>query len=62
MKIGQILSGDIKRELYSKAQRKRNKVKADPLKEKLSDSTLKDLMGINRDTYARRRGGAIGRK
>lgn len=43
-----------------KMRRKRNKKKVpkDPLKEKLSMSDLKQLMGMNRDTYVRR-GGTI---
>jgi hypothetical protein len=50
-------------QLRKKKKRRRNKriAKKDPLKEKLSLSDLKQLMGMNRDRYERR-GGSIRRK
>jgi predicted nuclease with TOPRIM domain len=50
-------------QMRKKKRRKKNKSKTtkDPLKEHLSMSDLKQLMGMNRDRYERR-GGSIRRK
>jgi len=57
-KIGEILSGDTKKELYKKAKRKRKKKK----KENLSFKDIESLMGVHRDRYGRGRGGAMRQK
>ncbi|WP_440705921.1 hypothetical protein [Heyndrickxia oleronia] len=46
------------KELIREGRQKNSKCKS----ERLSDSEIKDLMGVNRDIYRRGKGGAIRRK
>lgn len=46
------------KDLIKESRRKNNKQKS----ERLSDSEIKELMGMNRDTYRRGKGGAIRRR
>jgi hypothetical protein len=63
MKVEDYLSKDTKSKLKKmRKRRKKRKKPGDPFKEKLSERDLKDLMGLNRDTYSRGKGGAIRRK
>jgi hypothetical protein len=55
------LSDQLNKDTKDRLKKMKRRVSNDPLQEKLSERELKDLMGMNRDTYVRR-GGAIRRK